>query len=144
MSKTMSTVGNLCNKGYSQENDDISTTLDRIQWSVHYKGRLNMVPRLMFYAIICVFACSCILLNKLPDVVTFMSAVICVWLFLMSFDGFFSHHGDKFCSFAIEQNVEKLRTELKCEKGDFSKLSKETVHLAPDHPCCNFVYSSTI
>ena len=51
ISKTLQTHGPLSNKGYSQDNDSVPTMLNRIQWSNHYKGRLNMVPRYIFYAI---------------------------------------------------------------------------------------------
>lgn len=140
----MKSNGELCNKGFTQENDSIKTMLDRIQWSAHHKGRLNMVPRIMFYSIICTFTASCILLNRLPDFINFMGTVICIWLFLISFDGFFSHHGDKFCSFAVEQNVENIREKLNYEKGDLSKLSEQAENFLPDHPCCNFVYSNIV
>lgn len=132
------------NKSYSQKDDTNSILLDRIQWANNYPGRLNLVPRMIFYAIACVTACSCILLNEMPDSITFIGAVLCVWLFLMSFNGFFSHHGDKFCAYAIENNVEKLRRRLGYKKGDFSTLTKQTDKFSPDHHCPNFVYSNIL
>lgn len=144
ISKTLQTNCVLNNKAYNQPNDDICVTLDRIQWANNYKGRLNMAPRIMFFAIICVLSCCITLLNKMPDSITFIGSVLCVWLFLMAFDGFFSHHGDKFCSFGIDQNVEVLREKLGVKKGDLSTLTQQSQKFAPDDPCPNFVYESAI
>ena len=141
---TLFSIGYLCNKGYYQNSDTIEIMLDRIQWANHYTGRLNIAPRYIFFAISIATSSSIILLNKMPDPMLFIGTVICTWLFLMCFGGFFSHHADKFNNYAIDQNVDKLRKKLGCVKGDFSKLEKQTVKFSPDDDCPNFVYSPII
>jgi hypothetical protein len=141
---TLFSNGNLYNKGYYQTSDTTEIMLDRIQWANHYTGRLNRVPRYIFFAISIATSSSIILLNKMPDPILFIGTTVCAWLFLMCFSGFFSHHADKFANFAVDQNVNKLREKLGCTKGDFSKLEKQTDKFSPNDGCPNFVYSPII
>jgi hypothetical protein len=139
---TLSANNPLVNKGYGNDDDCISTLLERIKWANNYKGRLNLVPRYMFFAICITFGSSAVLLNDLPDTITFMSNVMITWLFLMSFDGFFSHHADKFSSYAIENNVERIKDKLTL--GSVNELSIRKDKFPNDHPCGNFVYSKEL
>jgi len=141
---TLFSIGYLSNKGYYQNSDTIEIMLDRIQWSNHYTGRLNRVPRYIFFAISITTSSSIILLNKMPDPMLFICTTICTWLFLMCFGKFFSHHADKFNNFAVDQNVNKIREKLGCVKGDFSNLQKQTERFYPHSECSNFVYSSIV
>ena len=134
------------NKAYLQKNDSISTMLDRIQWSNHHQGRLSLGIRYMFYSIIITFVVGIIFLNGLPRAFTFIRTTIMVWIILMFLHFYFSHHSDKFSSYAIDQNIETIREKLGYEKNNFknmtNNLTKQERKFDGYEDCFSFFYQT--
>ena len=137
--KNLGPINSTVCKGYTQPKDTVKTMLDRIQWSNHHQGRLSYAPRYMLYSIFITLAASMIFLNKLPSPVVFLQMMIVTWLALMSLHSYFSHHGDKFSSYAIDQNVNNIRTELGYS-NTLGELSEQTEKFAGHEDCFTFTY----
>ena len=79
-------------KGYNHKDDTISVLLDRIQWSVHYPGRISFTIRYFFISTIIAFAVYILLFNKFPssDGVTIVQLILVIWFFLMGYHSYFT------------------------------------------------------
>ena len=128
------------NRGYVQKGDTLETTLARIEWSNHHKGRVSYVARYFGWAVVLAFIASVILIGTVPDGVIFLQCVLVVWVVLMCLHSFCDFHADKFSHYAIDQNVGALRKHLGLVNRKVS-LSPETNKPPPTSRCFTFRYS---
>lgn len=132
------------NRGYSHEGDTLKTALDRVQWSNHYTGRVNICVRLLFYAIFLTMATNIIFTGGNASGKTFMQSVIIIWIILLMLSSYFSHHSDKFSSYCIDKNLNIIRKKLNVEPYDHetvkTSLSKSESKVKGTHGCFTFFY----
>lgn len=134
-------VNYINNKAYTQPDDSIDTIIERIKWSNHYKGRVNYVCRYFVWSVIITYLVGIICFNDIPKPVTSLQLIIVVWLILNFLDSFFTFHVDKFTSYAIEQNIDKIRMKLKLPTKKQSELSEKKEMPPPYDRCFSFGYN---
>lgn len=132
------------NRGYSSEDDSVKTMIDRAQWSNHYNGRVPYCARFLMYAIFLTFFANIVFTGGKATGKTFMQSVIVIWIALIMFSSYFSHHADKFSSYCIDKNLSNIRKKLDIEPYDHDCASrtlsanKNKVH--GSHGCFTFFY----
>jgi len=124
-------------KGRPYIDDDISTNIDRIDWSNKYPGRVNMIGRYGLYAIVISFFTGIIYTNNI-DSFTMLQSVIVVWLVLITSHSFFTHHADKFCNYFIDSNIKHIRKKLNIG-SDINNLSYDNTKLKRTDKCFSYI-----
>lgn len=125
-------------KGFGKRKESIETLLDRIQWSNHYKGRVDIYSQKMFFSIIITFFVS--IINNRINSLFFLQSVICVWLILIVLDNFFTYHSDKYSSYFIDKNVKNIRMKLKLG-SNLNQLVTHELNNKERVKCFNFSYN---
>jgi hypothetical protein len=125
-------------KGYGKKKESIQVLIDRIQWSNHYPIRMNISARYGIYAIIISFLSSIVYESKLGACGILQNTIV-IWIVLMGLHSFFGHHSDKFKSYFIDDNLEKVREKLHL-LSDIRNLTVNQTKFDRNHNCTNFVY----
>ncbi len=126
-------------KGYGQKSESIGVLLDRTEWVNHYKGRLNLVWRHLFYSMAIVFMASLVVCSELPQPLKYIQGVLIVFVLLQTFHHYTQHHCEKFGHYAVDRNIKLIRKKLKLKKG---WIKPQKCKFSGDSGCWNFVYSS--
>lgn len=142
ISKTCTPINNLVDKSYPQNNDNIQTILDRIDWANHYPGRIQYKLRYIVYSFIIALLLSIVIFNKMVNGKLFLQMMIAIWVILVALQSFFCHHSDKFFSYSIAENLKKLRKKLNKRKGKFSNLTKRSEKFTGKDGCFTFYYKN--
>lgn len=100
-------------KAYGQKTDSIITLFNRIEWANNYNGRINIFTKYLFYSSITVLLTSVVILNSIPSPKIYLQTLFVCWFSLISLDGYFNHHCDKYHNYAISRNLKILKKKLK-------------------------------
>jgi hypothetical protein len=100
------------NKSYANENDDISTLLDRIEWSALREDRVSWKIRYLVWSFIISWLSCMIILENTPKVSLFLKLWFIIWFAICSLHGFFYWHADKFTDYNIIKNTKNIRKKL--------------------------------
>jgi hypothetical protein len=114
-------------KGYSDKMDNVSIIIDRIEWASLHPTRINIHVRYIIWSAILSYLSCMILLNKFPPSYLFIQLFLILWIGLISIDGFFDWHSDKFSIYTIIDNIHKLRKKLNVKKNTFLSNRKEEI-----------------
>jgi len=131
----------ITNKGYGNSQESISILLDRVQWSTHYKGRLDIYSRFMIYSVIISFFVS--IINERINSLFLLQTIIIVWLILISTDSYFTYHSDKYSSYFIDKNLSHIRKKLKIFPN-LGKLRVNDIKKKERNKCFHFSYNLNI
>jgi len=146
---TLGPASKTSSKGYGLETESINVLLKRIKWSNNFPARINYYYRFLFISIIITF----LLLSLQSESIIhnekkIVNILVIVFLILVGTNSYFSHHCEKFKSFYIDNNVDKITKKLnKNKKGLFCKkvtmrqdlkINKKTI--TETNECFNYTY----
>ena len=121
----------LNNKSYPHKNDNISTLLDRIEWSSLHHTRENVLSKYLLWGLWITFLQNLIFNNNSKSYFLFLKMWLFVTCILMFLQNFYYWHADKFRDIGIIDSVNLLRKKLKKKKGNLEKLSEMSGELIP-------------
>jgi hypothetical protein len=128
------------NKAYGDVDETIDILISRIDWANHYKARSNLQLRFILYSFIISFIVLSVIDNRLPNVFSYLTAVMIIFIFLRSFNYYFDYHMEKFPHYAIERNLCLLRKKLKIKRQQPPQGKYNTFSGASK--CWNFKYKN--
>jgi|TARA_B110000259_G_C13797693_1_gene315416 hypothetical protein len=111
------------NKSYPHKNDNISTLLDRIEWSSLYPTRMNVISRYLLWGLWVVSILNTIFKNDSITLFKFLKMWIFSTIILLFLHNYYYWHADKFRYIGTIDSVNMLRKKLKKRKGNLEKLS---------------------
>ena len=125
--KQLGPLNNTTSKGYSNKMDDVSIIIDRIEWASLYPSRINIHVRYIIWSYVLSYLSCMILLDKFPPSYLFIQLFLILWFILISMHVFFDWHSDKFSSYTIINNTQKLRKKLNVKKNNVLSVRTEEI-----------------